>query len=106
MFTCIYCPCGNKSYESRASREVSFVTNLCEIPIVSATALDETLTSSGPGKAAIQKYRHEMRKKLDPGLKISIGRGVTEWLTDVPPLFCGSTASRWNMKNALKLGST
>jgi len=82
------------------------VTNLCEIPIVSATALDETLTSSGPGKAAIQKYRHEMRKKLDPGLKISIGRGGTVWLTGVPTLSCVATATRWNMQDALKLVST
>jgi hypothetical protein len=77
--------------------------NLCEIPFVSATALDETLTSSGPGRSAIQKYRQEMRRTLDPGKLISMGRAGTVQLTSVPALACVATASRWNMKDAHKL---
>jgi hypothetical protein len=75
----------------------------CEIPFLSATALDDALTSSGSGKAALQKYRQEMRRKLDPGMRISVGRGGTLQLTSVPALACIATATRWNMHDALKL---
>src|SRR5690349_19004044 len=75
----------------------------CEIPFVSATTLDMALTSSGSGKAALQKYRQQMRQQLDPGIKISVGKGGTIQLTSVPALACVATASRWNMKDALKL---
>jgi hypothetical protein len=75
----------------------------CEIPFLSATTLDDALTSSGSGKAALQKYRQEMRRKLDPGMRISVGRGGTLQLTSVPALACIATATRWNMHDALKL---
>ncbi len=75
----------------------------CEIPFLSATTLDDALTSSGSGKAALQKYRQEMRRKLDPGMRISVGRGGTLQLTSVPALACVATATRWNMHDALKL---
>jgi hypothetical protein len=78
---------------------------LCEIPFVSATSLDEALTSSGPGRSAIQKYRQEMRKSLDPGLLISMGRAGTVQLTSVPAMACVATATRWNTKDARKLAS-
>jgi hypothetical protein len=75
----------------------------CEIPFLSATALDATLTSSGSGKAALQKYRQEMRRRLDPGMRISVGKAGTLQLTSVPALACVATATRWNMHDALKL---
>jgi hypothetical protein len=75
----------------------------CEIPFVSATTLDGALTSSGSGKAALQKCRQEMRRQLGPGMKISVGRGGTVQLTSVPALACVATATRWNMHDALKL---
>jgi len=79
------------------------MSSYCEIPFVSATTLDEALTSSGSGKAALQKYRQEMRRQLDPGMRISVGRGGTLQLTTVPALACIATATRWNMQDALKL---
>jgi len=75
----------------------------CEIPFVSATTLDAALTSSGSGRAALQKYRQQMREQLDPGIRISVGRGGTVQLTSVPALACVATATRWNMDDALKL---
>jgi hypothetical protein len=77
--------------------------NLCEIPFISATAFDEALTSSGPGRSAMQKYRQEMRRTLDKGKLISMGRAGTVQLTSVPALACLATATRWNMKDARKL---
>jgi hypothetical protein len=79
------------------------MSSYCEIPFLSATTLDDALTSSGSGKAALQKYRQEMRRKLDPGMRISVGRGGTLQLTSVPALACIATATRWNMHDALKL---
>jgi len=79
------------------------ITSFCEIPFLSATTLDAALTSSGPGKAAIQKYRHQARQSLDPGMKISVGRGGTLQLTTVPALAYVATATRWNKKDASKL---
>jgi hypothetical protein len=85
-----------------ATNEISIIS-FCEIPFLSATILDAALTSSGSGKAAIQKYRHQARKTLDPGLKISVGRGGTLQLTTVPALAYVATATRWNKKDASKL---
>lgn len=79
------------------------MSHFCEIPIVSATTLDQTLTASGSGRAAIQKYRQQMRRNLDPGMRISVGRAGTLQLISVAALACVATATRWNMKNARKL---
>jgi hypothetical protein len=75
----------------------------CEIPFVSATTLDSALTSSGSGKAALQKYRQKMRRQLDPGKRLSVGRAGTLQLTSVPALVCVAIATRWNMHDALNL---
>ena len=83
--------------------EATTLSSYREIPFLSATTLDDALTSSGSGKAALQKYRQEMRRKLDPGMKISVGRGGTVQLTSVPALACIATATRWTMHDALKL---
>lgn len=73
---------------------------LLEIPLISATMLDSTF---GVGVPAIRKYRRTIRKKLDPGVRFSIGRAGTVQLSTVATLDCVAIARRWKARDADRL---
>lgn len=72
-----------------------------EFPVMSATALDDTLRSRG--KFALAKYRQDLGKVLDQGTQFSVGRGGTIRLASIAALDCLATAGRWDLSDARRL---
>jgi tetrahydromethanopterin S-methyltransferase subunit G len=71
--------------------------NSLEIPFTSSTVLDATI--KGPS-TAIQKYRQELTKSIDPGVTVSLGRAGTVRLLAVPLIDCTAVAVRWRSVDA------
>lgn len=76
-----------------------------ESPLVSATTLDEVLRSAHR-ESAVQKYRQKIRRELkDPIMRVSLGKGGTVQLTNVPVFTCVATAGRWQLSDGQRLAS-
>jgi len=75
------------------------MNTLLELPLASATALDQAFNS----KAAMQKYRRIFRREIGEGVQFSLGRAGTVQLASVPVVACLATAGRWNLGSARRL---
>jgi hypothetical protein len=73
-----------------------------EIPFISASILDSTFKTGVP---ALRKVRQRLRRNLDPGIRVSIGRAGTVHLNTVAALDCVATAGRWHARDAEQLAA-